>query len=93
MTSATFVKTWVGCLEKPFGPKAIQLLVEELLVRKQLGPGCCASDASIPKKGLRRIAVLSHMHSRALCRVGLCLAKDLTRDRSSVPFPEHQVLQ
>ena len=26
-------------LEKPFDPKAIQLLVEEILLRKQLGPG------------------------------------------------------
>ena len=49
MTSVTFAKTWVWCLEKPFDPKAIQLPVEEILLRKQLGSGCCASDASTPK--------------------------------------------
>jgi DNA-binding NtrC family response regulator len=34
----------VDFLEKPFDPKAIQLFVEEILLRKQLGPGGSVED-------------------------------------------------
>ena len=60
MTNATFVKTWVWCLEKPFDPKAIQIPVEEILLRKQLGLGCCVSDASTPKGTKAYRGVIPH---------------------------------
>jgi DNA-binding response OmpR family regulator len=65
----------VDFLEKPFDPKAIQLLVEEILLRKQLGPGGSVED-------LLHLAELArdrkaHVEARAYLKTAM--VRDLTR--------------
>jgi len=65
----------VDFLEKPFDPKAIQLLVEEILLRKQLGPGGSVEDLlHLAKLARERKA---HVETRVYLKT--TMVRDLTR--------------
>ena len=65
----------VDFLEKPFDPKAIQILVEEILLRKQLGSGGSVEDLlHLAKLAQERKA---HIDARAYLKTAM--VRDLTR--------------
>lgn len=65
----------VDFLEKPFDPKAIQLLVEEILLRKQLGAGGSVEDLlHLAKLARERKA---HVEARAYLKTAML--RDLMR--------------
>ena len=62
-------------LEKPFDPKAIQLLVEEILLRNQLGPGGLVEDLL----DLAQLARGRKAHDEARVYLKTAMVRDLTR--------------
>ena len=62
-------------LDKPFDPKAIQLLVEEILLRKEFGPGGSVEDLL----HLAELARARKAHVEARAYLKTAMVRDLTR--------------